>query len=266
MHARLDPDVTETSPQPATAPQASLRAALPDIHDRPRRRLHPMLVAVFAFGLAACAFYGVEAYAPREYRPSFFIGGYQEEITEAAKSGELAAQIRYDAALRTVELVYQDRLTRIQTAAAQWQEHCRAGLANFNNLYQAIYGRANIYVQATAQLQQAYQAMRQQIVAGTLGAESAATNMATMLGLLGGLVDPQFGRQALQFAEATRRQLLSRFDREARGGITISVQGWDSGLPRPDMLPQMIRCDVPLYETGAPRSPIAAPSAAPPRR
>jgi hypothetical protein len=266
MQAHLDPEILGTPGRPDSVSSKSERPSLPDIHDRPRRRMHPMLAAGLAFGFAAVVFYGGEAFLPREYRPSTFIGGYQTEITEAAKAGELAAQIRYDAQLRGIELQYQDGLSRIQTAANQWQEQCRAGLANVNNLYQAIYNRANMYVQATAQLQQAYQSARQAIVSGTLGGDVALMNMLSVTSQIVAMFDPAAARQMMQAANGMRRDILGVFDREARNGITISVRGWDSGLPRPDALPPMIRCDVPTYATGVSSNPITVPPNASPRR
>ena len=259
MQPQLDHDAMAGGPIKAGLSRAPSRPSLPDIHDRPRRRTPTMVVAGVTLLAAGAAFYAAEAFLPRELRPSTFIGGYQTEIAEATKAGELSAQIRYDAQLRNLELVYQDGLQRIQTAGVQWQEECRAGLTNVNNLYQAIYTRANTYVQATAQLQQSYQAMRQQITANTFGGETGLINMATTFAPFIALVDPNAARQLSQYAATARRSILSAYDRESRTINAITVRGWDTGLPPLGALGPMVRCDMPAFVTGVPANPVRVP-------
>jgi len=266
LQAQLDPEILDTPARPDTISSKSERPSLPDIHDRPRRRMHPMLAAGLAFGVAAVAFYGTEAFLPREYRPSTFIGGYQTEITEAAKSGELAAQIRYDAQLRGIELRYQDGLSRIQTAGAQWQEQCRAGLLNITNHYQAVMQQANVFAQGVVQLQNGYQQMRNQILSGSLQGEMGLINLVMTVAPFIAIFDGNTARQLMQAAQQDRARLIATFDRMSRGGNTVSVAGWNTNLLRPEALQTMIRCEVPIYQTGVSANPIPVPPNAAPRR
>lgn len=266
MQPSLDPDLFDPSPSSAQPSSKSTPRDLPDIHERPQRRMPMMVVAGLVFLGTGIAFYGAEALLPRPYKPSTLIGSYTAAIHEATKTGELAAQIRYDGQLREVELHYQDRLKRIETAAVQWQDQCRAGLLNVTNHYQAALQQANIFAQGVVQLQAAYQQMRNQIVSGTLGGEIGLVNMATTLAPFVALLDPNVGAQLSQFAHTYRSQLLATFDRLSRGGNTVSVKGWDARLPRPEMMRTMIRCDLPVFQTGVPTAPIAAPRVASPAR
>lgn len=266
MQVQLDPEIIDTAARARATPSRSTRSDLPNIHDGPRRPMHPMLAAGIAFGIAAAIFYGAEALLPRHYRPSMFIGGYQTQIAEAAKEGELAAQIRYEHQLRGIELQYQDRLSRIQAAAMQWQDQCRAGLLNVTNHYQSALQQANMFAQGVVQLQQGYQQLRTQLLSGSFGGEMAIINMVTTLAPIIALFDPNMARQLLRAAQQDRAQLLATFDRLSRGGNTVSVAGWNSNLPRPDAFGAMIRCEVPTYQTGVPTTPITLPPNASPRR
>lgn len=73
----------------ATMPK---QANLPDIYAAPRRRLHPTFVAGLGFVAAGAVFYGAQMFAPDAFKPASIIGGYDTEILEARKAGELAAQ------------------------------------------------------------------------------------------------------------------------------------------------------------------------------
>lgn len=219
--------------------QAECRApeyrTLPDLYDPPRRRrLHPMIVAGAMFGCAAALFYSAEATLPVSYKPSTFTGGYEKAIAKARTEGELAARIGYDSKLKVIE-----------TAAVQWQEQCRAGLQNFTSYYQAAYARANAYAQATADIQKQYAAARYQTAQGSVAGELGAANTATSIGYLLGFFDEDLGRQSMDFAERARQQALSKLDDAARTGMTVSVDGWNTGLPDPATLPPVIKCDVP---------------------
>ena len=78
--------------RPAPARMSSYHD-LPDLYDRPLRRLHPMLAAGMALVGAGALLYGTEAFLPVDYKPSRFIGGYAGAIAEARATGELAAKV-----------------------------------------------------------------------------------------------------------------------------------------------------------------------------
>jgi hypothetical protein len=221
---------------------------LPDLYGRPKRRLPAMVVAGIGFVAAGVSFYGAEAVMPADFKPSTLVGGYQRQIQEAHKTGELAAQVRYDAQAKNIELQFQNQLKQIETRAVQWQEQCRAGLQNFNNLYQASYQRLNIFAQATADIQKQYVAERMRTAENSTQGVQAVANMASMAELFGGLIDPQFGQQAGDFAARARQQALAQLDAAALGGKTLSIEGWNAGLPEPQTIPSMIRCDIPTSD------------------
>lgn len=246
MKPVIDADAILESPSPrALAPLASY-AALPDLHDAPKRRIHPMIVGFLGFAGATIFFYGSEAVAPIALKPSSIIGGYQHNIAEAHKSGELTAQVRYDAQLRGIELQYQGQLKQIESAAGQWQEQYRVSLNGMIEDYRGVYARANIFAQATADLQKQYAAARYSITERSLGGETGMANMATTVGLLGGLFDKDFGDSALAYADQVRGRAFAKLDEAARGGVTVSVEGWNEGLPDPQALQERLRNLPPL--------------------
>jgi len=264
MQPTIDAQKLSVSHSSALVP--AVPPALPDIYRVPRRRAPAWLSAAFGFAAAGGLFYGAQAFAPEDWRPSRFVGDYNNEIQEARTAGELEARIRYDAQLRGIELQYQGQLQEIQTAAVQWQEHCRSGLQNFNNLYQAVYQRANTFANGLVQLQNQYAAARYQTVQGTLQGEAAAANLATMFGYIGGFFDPELQRRSMEYAENARMQALNRLDRAAQSGIRVTVDGWDDGLPDPAALAPPVRCEVPAFAAALRQRAIAVPPVvAPPK-
>lgn len=257
MNPRLDDDLIPAPAKPA-AEKPDL-PALPDLSPRRRRGLHPVIASALGFMAAGGIFYGMQAFGPEGLRPSRFVGEYETEVQKARKAGELEAQIRYDAQLRGIEVQYQGQLNEIQTAAVQLQERCRAGLQNFTNLYQAAYNRANTGFQMTAELQRQYVAARMQTAQGTLAGETSAANMATTFGYIAGFFDPELGRRSMEYAEAARQQALRRLDETARNGVTLSIEGWDTGLPDPATLQAPDACETPEFAAALQRRVITVP-------
>jgi hypothetical protein len=245
MHPILDDvpyDAAAPSPRHRSSPSRHLDLPdLPDLHDRPRR-LHPMLTAGLAFTLAAVAFYGAEAALPVIWRPSHFVGGYSRQIEEARKSGELAATARYA-----------PRLKQIETAAVQMQEQCKAQLQGVNTYLQAVYNRAGVGFQLAADMQRQYMSVRYSTTQQTLGGEIGAANLATSFGFIASLFDPELARQSMEFAENARQQALARIDQASKGGVQISVDGWDAGLTDPATFMGRLHCEMPSLAEPVPQ-------------
>lgn len=209
-------------------------ADLPDLSERPRRRLHPMAAAGALFLTASAAFYGAEALMPPNYRPSVFAGGYQRAMAKAKSEGELAARIHYDKQLKMYE-----------TAAVVWQEQCKASLQALNANYQAVYNRAGVGYQLAADVQKQYTNFRYSIAQSSVGGEIGVANTATTFGYFASLLDPELGQKSLEFAESARQQAYAKLDEAARSGITVSVDGWDTGLVDPASFAGKFQCDMP---------------------
>ena len=248
MKPSLTADFRTSDNQDAVQPASPAPQEGRSRRDAPRRRLHPMLVAFFAFGTASCSFYGAEMLAPPVWRPSVIIGGYERQITQARKTGELAAQIRYDGQLKQIE-----------TAAVQWQEQYKAAANGVLEYYKTTYSRANVYAQATADIQKQYAATRYQIAQQSVGGEIGVANMATTLGLLGGLIDPAFGASAQSYADDVRRRAYAKLDEAARSGITVSVDGWNTGLASPAEVASALR-DLPPMKFPSSNDTAGAPA------
>ena len=112
-------------------------------------------------------------------------------------------------------------------------------------LYQASYQRANTGFQLLGDLQKQYASVRYSIAQQSVGGEIGAANMATSLGYLLGFFDPELGKQSMEFAERARQQALAKLDAAAQGGVRVTMEGWDTGLPNPATLPPMIDCAMP---------------------
>lgn len=238
---------------------------LPNVYVSPKRALHPMIVAGIGFAAAGAIFYGAEMLLPAPYRPSSLIGGYDAAILEARKEGELAAQIRYDAQLRNVDLQHQAQLRQIETAAVQWQEQYRALMTGTVETYRATWTRANIFAQATADIQRQYVQTRTEYARRTLEGERSIANTATTLGYIFGMVSPELGDAAQDFADRARDQALSRLDAAATGGVTISIEGWDTGLTHPDDLARSIQALPPFDLRSFEPAPVTVPDVFVPR-
>lgn len=235
MSPTIDP-APESGPRfrAERAPRSSNFTDLPDLSERPHRRLHPMVIAGGAFLLASAAFYGSEALLPADYKPSLFIGNYTRQIAKAKAEGELAARIKYDKQLKMYE-----------TAAVVWQEQCKASLQALNANYEATYRRAGVGYQLAADVQKQYTNYRYSIAQSSVGGEIGVANTATTFGYWISILDPDLGQKSLEFAEAARQQAYAKLDEAARSGITVSVDGWDTGLVDPASFGGKFRCDMP---------------------
>ena len=213
MKPTLDDSFVTDITSPRATPAASNRDDLP-AYERPRRTLPPMVVAAAMFLSTGAAFYSAEMFAAVDWKPSHIMGSYERAMAEARKSGELTAQIRYEGQLKQIE-----------TAAVQWQEQYKAAATGVVNSYQAVYQRAGIFAQATADIQKQYAATRYQLAANGVSGELGVANMATMLGAIGSLFDPSIEQSANAYADEMRNRAYAKLDEAAKSGVTISVDG-----------------------------------------
>lgn len=251
----LDDDFAVDDTPPVTSGRSRAQMpkleTLPDIYSFPqKKRLPPMVVAGIGFAAATALLLGAERFLPHPYKPSDWMGGYASAMTEARKEGELAAQIRYDAQVRQVEVQYQTQLKEIESAATAWQEQYKTALTGYVEHYRAVWNRANIYAQATADIQKQYTAARVELAGRTVRGQVNMANRASEFGLWIGLINPELERQTLNYAARVRQQAFAELDAAAQGGVTISVNGWNDGL----IDPQTVANDIQnLQPFSAPR-------------
>jgi len=250
---RLDDDFTAGDAPPVTTGRSRAQMpkleTLPDIYSFPqKKRLPPMVVAGMGFAAATALLFGAERFVPHPYKPSDWMGGYASAMNEARKEGELAAQIRYDAQVRQVEVQYQTQLKEIESAANAWQEQYKSALTGYVEHYRATWNRANIYAQATADIQKQYVAARTELAGRTVRGHINMANDATTLGLWIGILSPELERQTLNYAARVRQQALAELDAAARGGVTLSIDGWNDGLVDPQTVARDIQ-SLPPFST-----------------
>lgn len=262
---KLDDDFVADDTPPVTSGRSRAQMpkleTLPDIYSFPqKKRLPPMVVAGIGFAAATALLLGAQRFLPHPYKPSDWMGGYTSAMTEARKEGELAAQIRYDAQLRQVEVQYQTQLKEIESAATAWQEQYKTALTGYVEHYRAVWNRANIYAQATADIQKQYAAARMELAGRTVRGQVNMANRATEFGLWIGLINPDLERQVNNYASRVRQQAFAELDAAAQGGVTISIDGWNDGL----VDPQTVANDIErLQPFSAPRyewRPITVPA------
>lgn len=176
------------------------------------------------FGVILCGavLYGAEMFAPAELRPSTFTGSY---------GGRYAAEIKaHD--LET-HAAFMDWAEEVKVSVAQQQEQYRAAAQGMLNNYQAAYDRSRIYAQTTAQLQQDYVNQRTDIARQQQGTDQLVVNMARLWGRVVNVIEPGKGDDALAYADSIGSELQDELNSAVQNGVTVSVDGWDTGLPPP---------------------------------
>lgn len=211
---------------------------LPDLYERQPRRVPAMIQAGFALAVASAAFYGAQVLLPEPYRPSDFMGGFEEEMAEAQARGRAEGEL-------SMKIVYDKKLKLLETTAIALQEACRAEFQRGNQLYQETWKRANLSAQLASDLQKQYAQARYSMVQQTTGGDTQYIALASLLGHLGGLVDRDFGKSALDAADAVRSRMMEQIDAASRNGQGVDFSGWSQGLPDPTALQPLPRCDVP---------------------
>lgn len=176
------------------------------------------------FGIILCGgvLYGAEMFAPAELRPSTVTGSYGGRYTAEIKAHDLETHA-----------AYQNWAEEVKVSVAQQQEQYRAAAQAMLNNYQAAYDRSRIYAQTTAQLQQDYVNQRTDIARQQQGTDQLVINFARLWGRVSNVLEPGSGDDALEYADNIGGELQDELDDAVQSGVTVSVDGWDTGLPPP---------------------------------
>jgi hypothetical protein len=187
------------------------------------------------FGIILCgaALYGAEMFAPPEYRPSTLTGSYSGRYAAEIKAHDLETQA-----------AFADWAEEVKVSVAQQQEQYRAAAQGILTNYQAAYDRTRIYAQTTAQLQQDYVHQRTDIARQQQGTDMLVVNLARLWGRVANVIEPGGGDDALDYADQVGSQLQGELTSAVQNGITVSVEGWDTGLPPP----AQVRADIESME------------------
>ncbi len=201
--------VANRRPQPTAINAAPARGfALPSI---------AKTALIFAAG--GGAFFGAEVYAPVAFRPSTVVGTYDARVTAAVKAAELTQQARYESWANQVKLGVEQR-------AEQFKAFNNAVIAR----YQATWDRTKIYADATAKIQTQYAAMRMAQTQQAQSTDTGIVNLARLWGRVANTIQPGAGDSALEYARSLSGELSGELTDAATNGVTISVDGWDTGL------------------------------------
>jgi hypothetical protein len=212
-------------------------------YPRPRRRFVPSVLKTgVTFLTAAGLFFGAEAFAPPALRPSTLMGTYEARVTAAVKSAELTQQGRYE-----------DWAAEVRVRVAQQSEQFRAINQSVIARYQATFDRGRMLAEATARIQSQYVAARMAQVQGMQSTDMAVVNMARLFGRVANIVDRGSGDEAMAYAGNLGSELSRELTQAATQGVTISVEGWDTGLASVEDLRRDIEALRPITIPPPPR-------------
>lgn len=232
------------------APQQSGMVAMPQTEAgqpfqivMPTQKKRVSAGAGMFFGIILCGavLYGAEMFAPPQFRPSTLTGSYSGRYAAEVKAHDLETQA-----------AFLDWAEEVKVSVAQQQEQYRAAAQGVLNNYQAAYDRSRIYAQTTAQLQQDYVRQRSEIARQQHGTDVIVVNLARLWGRASNILAPGSGGDALEYADQIGGQLQDELTSSVRNGVTVEVDGWDTGLPPPtevraaiDAMPPITFPDLP---------------------
>lgn len=197
---------------------------------RSRRLGVPAIVKTGAtFLVAGAVFFGAEALAPIHIRPSTLVGTYDARVQAAVKAAELSQQAKYEAWASEVKV-------SVDQQVEQYKTYNQASLTN----YQAAVDRAKLLADATAKLQSQYVAARIGQAQAAQSGDQAIVNGTRVFGRVLNALQPGAGDGALNYATNLRDELSKELEVAVAEGQTISVEGWDTGLPSADELHSQI--------------------------
>lgn len=189
---------------------------------RPRRGFAiPSIVKTAAtFAVAGGLFFGMEAYGPPEWRPSRFTGTYDAAVHSAVKAAELQQQAKNDAWAASVKVAADQQVE-------QYKAVTQTVLAN----YSAAVDRAKIFAEATARIQAQFVAGRIAQAQASQSADQSVINLTRLWGRFANAIEPGAGDSALEYSKKLSGQLSDELTDAAANGQTISIEGWNTGLP-----------------------------------
>ncbi|MEA3014313.1 MAG: hypothetical protein QOD42_2858 [Sphingomonadales bacterium] len=212
-------------------------------YPRARRRFVPSILKTgVTFLTAAGLFFGAEAFAPPPMRPSTLMGTYEARVQAAVKSAELTQQGRYE-----------DWASEVRVRVAQQSEQFRAINQSVIARYQATFDRGRMLAEATARIQSQYVAARMAQAQQMQNTDMAVVNMARLFGRVANLVDRGSGDRAMAYAGNLGSELSRELTQAATQGVTISVEGWDTGLASVEQLRRDIEAVRPVEIPPPPR-------------
>ncbi|MGA0546954.1 hypothetical protein ACO2Q1_16920 [Brevundimonas sp. VNH65] len=237
-------DYTGTQPRQTGGPPGP-PVSLPPIqtfHPEPRFRVPGVLKTGATLVVAAGIFFGVETFAPYQYKPSTLVGSYDARIEAEVKAAQLQQQAAYD-----------DWLEEVRLVNAQNLESYRASNQAALGYYQASYDRARVYAEATARMQGDLANAQIRLASQTRGGERGLANASRTLGQVINLFAPGSGDAAIQYGNDLADMLTNDLNRAAQSGAPISIEGWDANLPPPNTVQAELSRIVPLPLPEPPR-------------
>lgn len=202
---------------------------------KPRFAIPAIIKTVMTFVLAAAIFFAMERYAPVEFRPSTIVGTYNARLVEAEKAAELRQQAKYEAWASQVKVSVEEQVE-------QYKAFNQGTLAR----YQAALERGKLLAQATTQIQSQYVAARISQAQVAQGGDQSVVNLARLYGRVMNGLQPGAGDSALDYSERLSAELSTELTEAATKGVTISVEGWDTGLPTVEELQLQIQSMKPI--------------------
>lgn len=200
-------------PQPPVAPPRGRKLVSAGFH------------MFFGMVLLMLALFSAETLAPENMRPSAVMGGYQGRLQVEIRAHDLETQAKYDAWVQQAQI-------SVGQQQVGYQGQVQAIVAN----YQAAYERARLFSDATARIQQDYAHV---VLVQKQQQQAGSTKVVSMAQVLADIVRPfssDTAEKIDEYADDLYTRMRSKLDDAVQQGITINIEGWDTGLPSPEQV------------------------------
>ncbi|WAC47562.1 hypothetical protein OVA03_12735 [Asticcacaulis sp. SL142] len=184
--------------------------------------LSPSMLAMGCMLLGAGVMWGLEMYAPDQFKPSTFSGANQSRVEAAVEAAIAQQKAELDTYVKKVELVSQQNAEQYKTR-----------LMATTQFYDAAYLRARVYAEATTRIQQQYITVRLQTKQQLLAPDIAVANLSRFWGYGKNYLAAGSGDAAMRYSEDLGNYVLDELTKTAMSGTTLKVEGWDDSLPPP---------------------------------
>jgi hypothetical protein len=184
--------------------------------------------------LGAASFFAFEALAPVALKPSYNIGSYEAALVESLKQGELSAQARYEAKLRDIDFLQQERLKALEVAATHNADYYKGLVGVAGKYYESAFTRANTFAQSEAQMQAALHSARLQTAQSATGGLTGMAILGDYVSGFGMLIgDQRMIDGGRRFADQMTMTAIGRVTDAGVSAPVVDNNRDDDELPAP---------------------------------
>ena len=198
-------------------------------HYRPPFRVPAIVNTGLTLTFAAIIFFGMEKYAPHDFKPSTNVGGFEASVGAQMKAAEVNEQARFAAYEGEMKLA-------VETQAKQNEMLLQSILQH----YQAVYDRAKLMTEAANTYQGKLLDATITQTAGVQSSDVAVASIATLVARGLNLLEPGSGDYALEYAENINEGLQAGLTEAATKAVRVDMTGWNYGIAAPTEIQAMM--------------------------